>query len=55
MYPISPNYNIYPNFYGPVNVQPLIPDPNNSSILYSPTFVPPFFPRVVNIDLPDNL
>lgn len=54
MYPISPNYNIYPNFYGPVNVQSLIPN-NNSSILYSPTIVPPFYPRIIDIDIPNNL
>lgn len=56
MYPISPNYNIYPNFMGPVNVQPLIS--NNSGIVQVPTFVPPinpFIPRVLNVELPDNL
>ena len=55
MYPISPNYNIYPNFYGPVNVQSLIPDNNNSSILYAPTIIPPFYPRIINMDIPNNL
>lgn len=55
MYPISPNYNIYPNFYGPINVQPLIPDQHNSSILYAPTPIPPFYPRIINIDIPNNL
>lgn len=55
MYPISPNYNIYPNFYGPVNVQSLIPNSINSSILYAPTLVPSFIPRVINIDIPNNL
>ena len=58
MYPISPNYNIYPNFMGPVNVQSLIPDSANSSIIRVPTYIPPinlFIPRVINVDLPDNL
>ena len=58
MYPISPNYSIYPNFMGPVSVQSLIPDPNNSSIIRVPTYVPPinpFIPRIVNVELPDNL
>ena len=55
MYPISPNYTIYPNFYGPVHVQSLIPDSNNSSILYSPTRVHSFIPTIVNLEIPNNL
>ncbi len=50
MYPISPNYNIIPNFYGPVHVQSLIPESTNSSIIPVPTFVPSFIPRVINIE-----
>jgi hypothetical protein len=52
MYPISPNYLIPPNFYGPVQVQSLIP---NTNIVQVPTFVPSYMPRVVNIDIPNNL
>ena len=55
MYPISPNYVINPNFNGPVFVQPLIPDSLNSSIMYAPTHVPSFIPRIINIELPNNL
>ena len=56
MYPISSNYNIYPNIMSPVSVQRLLPSSNNSSIIQVPTFIPPaFIPRILNIDLPDNL
>ena len=55
MYPISPNYIINPNFNGPVHVQSLIPDSKNSSIMYAPTPILPFVPRVINIELPNNL
>ncbi len=54
MYPISPNYAITPNFYGPVHVQSLIPNSNNSSIMQVPTLVSPFIPRI-NVNLPNNL
>ena len=54
MYPISSNYIINQNF-SHVNVQPLIPDSINSSIMYAPTLVNPFIPRVINIELPNNL
>ena len=55
MYPISPNYNIYPNFVGPVSVQPLF---SNTGVIQMPTYIPsltPFIPRIVNIDIPNNL
>jgi len=55
MYPISPNYIINPNFYGPIHVQSLIPDTNNSSILYAPQLVPSFIPRVINVEIPNGL
>ena len=54
MYPISSNYVINPNF-GPVQVQRLIPDSINSNIMYVPTPINPYIPRVINIDLPNNL
>lgn len=54
MYPISPNYSITPNFYGPVHVQPLIPDSINSNIMYVPTPVSPFLIPTI-IDIPNNL
>jgi len=55
MYPISPNYMITPNFYGPVYVESLIPNSKYSSIMHAPVVVPPYFPRVLNIELPNNL
>jgi hypothetical protein len=57
IYPISPNYTIIPNFFGPVHVQSLIPNSNNSSIMSVPTIRPPFMPTIIPIDsfVPNNL
>lgn len=54
MYPISPNYNIEPNNFGYIQVNSLIHNQNNSSIIRVPTLInPAFIPTVVNF--PSNI